>query len=307
MEVFKERFLYEYPSIIPYDCSKKIFEQMEKNICKIKSEKEIGTGFFCKIPLSNNKKFLPLLITDSHIINKDLLNTKDAKINIKIEEDKNERAIDLNDRLKYLNEKYNITIIELKERDNITNFIELDEGIINNIINEDNLNKKYINETIYMIQYPEGKLSVSYGIIENIFENNKYMFRHKCNANNGSSGSPILNIKNKIIGIHKGGYFNKYNTGTFLNYPIKEFLQQYCNNNQLNVVIDTTSNEVDTKRIVAPIETAQNNEAFNFNDINNINIHNDMKIYNQNNFIKSTELRLPSNLQDISFDNLKNE
>ena len=62
-----------------------------------------------------------------------------------------------------------------------------------------------------------------------------------------------------------------------------------------------------TKRIVAPIETAQNNEAFNFNDINNINIHNDMKINNQNNFIKSTELRLPSNLQDISFDNLKNE
>ena len=173
MEVFKESFLYEYPSIIPYDCSKKILEQMEKNICKVKSDKEKGTGFFCKIPLSTNEKFLHLLITDSRIINKDLLNTKYAKINIKIEEDKNERAIDLNDRLKYINEKYNITIIELKERDNITNFIELDEGIINNIINEDNLNKKYINETIYMIQYPEGKLSVSYGIIENIFENNK--------------------------------------------------------------------------------------------------------------------------------------
>ena len=100
---------------------------------------------------------------------------------------------------------------------------------------------------------------------------------------------------------------NKYNTGTFLNYPIKEFLQQYCNNIQLNVVIDTTSNEVDTKRIVAPKLTAQNNEDFNFNDINNINIYNDKKTNNQNNFIKSTELRLPSHLQDLSFDNLKNE
>ena len=37
------------PNVIPFDCSEKIINQMKKNICKIKLEKQ-GTGFFCKIP-----------------------------------------------------------------------------------------------------------------------------------------------------------------------------------------------------------------------------------------------------------------
>ena len=45
-----------------------------------------------------------------------------------------------------------------------------------------------------------------------------------------SLGSPILNINNKVIGIHKKGY-NNYNMGIFLNYPIKEFIQKHFNNN----------------------------------------------------------------------------
>ena len=50
---------------------------------------------------------------------------------------------------------------------------------------------------------------------------------HKCSTNKGSSGSPIINIdNNKVIGIHKKGVENKYNKGTFLNFPIKEFIQQ---------------------------------------------------------------------------------
>ena len=49
----------------------------------------------------------------------------------------------------------------------------------------------------------------------------------------GSSGSPILNINNnKIIGIHKEGT-KQYNKGTFLNYPIKEFIKLNTNNNEI--------------------------------------------------------------------------
>ena len=52
----------------------------------------------------------------------------------------------------------------------------------------------------------------------------EYNFNHKCCTKGGSSGSPILNMNNKLIGIHKEGIKNKYNKGLFLNYPIKEFI-----------------------------------------------------------------------------------
>ena len=51
----KENVLTGYPSIISYECSKKIVKQMERNICKIKIGKEQGTGFFCKIPFPDLK------------------------------------------------------------------------------------------------------------------------------------------------------------------------------------------------------------------------------------------------------------
>ena len=59
-----------------------------------------------------------------------------------------------------------------------------------------------------------------------MYEDKEYNFNHKCSTKDGSSGSPILNIKNEIIGIHKGGT-TKYNVGTFLNYPIEEFIEKY--------------------------------------------------------------------------------
>ena len=55
--------------------------------------------------------------------------------------------------MKYTNEEYDITIIEIKEEDNIKNYLELDDIIINDILNNNNKNKEYINETIYIIQY----------------------------------------------------------------------------------------------------------------------------------------------------------
>ena len=36
-----------------------------------------------------------------------------------------------------------------------------------------------MDKTSYIIQYPDGELSVSYGIISNISEDNKYQFQHK--------------------------------------------------------------------------------------------------------------------------------
>ena len=43
-------------------------------------------------------------------------------------------------------------------------------------MNNSNSNVEYIDETIYIIQYPEGKLSVSYGVLDKILEDKKYNF-----------------------------------------------------------------------------------------------------------------------------------
>ena len=60
MEDKKEITSSEYPNLVSYDCSKKILEQMEKNVCKIKMGNNLATGFFCKIPFPNKDKLLPV-------------------------------------------------------------------------------------------------------------------------------------------------------------------------------------------------------------------------------------------------------
>ena len=211
--VIKEKILSGYPNVISYECTKKIIEQMEKNIFKIKIGDEQGTGFFCKIPYNNKI----VLMTNNHVIDENI-----NEINIKIKEEKESRIINLNNRIKYTNKEYDITIIEMNEKDNINNYLELDDNI--------ELNEEYIDKTIYIIQYPEGELSVSYGILDNIYIDKKYNFNHKCSTKGGSSGSPILNIKNnKLIGIHKESSNGKFNRGLFLNYPIQEYIKLYNN------------------------------------------------------------------------------
>ena len=247
------------PNVIPLDCSKEIINQMEKDICKIKVEKQ-GTGFFCKIPFPDKDHMLKVLITNNHIINEDILYKKDAKISIFIKEEKKYKELNLNDRIKYTNkeEEYDITIIEIKENDGINNFLELDDKIINDIITNQNENDDYIDKTFYVIQYPEGELSVSFGILSSIFNDKKYKFKHKCSTKRGSSGSPISTLKNKVIGIHRSS--ENFNIGTFLNEPISDFIKLYNNKDGDKNIIGNKINEIFLEEI---------NNKFNL-DINNI-------------------------------------
>ena len=111
---------------------------------------------------------LPVFITNNHIINGDFLNKKNMKIEINIKEEKKAKVINLNDRMNYTNEEYDITIIEIKEKDNIKSYLNLDNKIIDDIINNDNNNNEYEDKTMYIIQYAKGELSVSYGILDSI-------------------------------------------------------------------------------------------------------------------------------------------
>ena len=137
--------LKNQPVALDFEQMDIIREKMEKSICKIKTDKGYGTGFFCKIPFPDVNNMIPVFITNNHIINEELLYKKNEKIKIDIFEETEIKEIDLNNRKKYTNVEYDITIIEIKEEDKIKNYLELDEIIINDIINNINKNKEYIN------------------------------------------------------------------------------------------------------------------------------------------------------------------
>ena len=147
MEGNKESTLNGKPNVISYESSRKIIRQMRKNICKIKIGEKQGTGFFCKIPFPDKNNMLPVLVTNNHIINNDVLN---KKISIYTEAI-NTKILNLKSRMNYTNEEYDITIIEIKEKDGIKSFLELDEDIISDIIKNKNKNDKYKDESIYII------------------------------------------------------------------------------------------------------------------------------------------------------------
>ena len=112
-------------------------------------------------------------------------------------------------------------MIELKEDDNINNYLELDDNLF-----KEETQAYYKDISIYILHYPLGnKDSVSYGLSLDI---NDSEIKHLCSTEHGSSGSPILNLSNnKVIGIHKKGskIFN-FNLGTCLKFPLNDFFRK---------------------------------------------------------------------------------
>ena len=93
-----------------------------------------------------------------------------------------------------------------------------------------------MDEPIYLQYYnphDKGSCIISYGRIANILDDSWYgEFIFRCNKVQPTD-SPILNFNNKLIGITK--YFEheyNYYIGTYLIYPIKDFIQEYYHMNQ---------------------------------------------------------------------------
>ena len=126
---------------------------MKNCICEIYQDGKKGTGFFCKISFKNN--FLPVLITNNHVLNENNIeNGKIIKLTIKSEDNEvKEIEID-NSRKKYTNSDMNkdITIIEIKpSKDGIYNYLELDENDIYK--NKKNIELEYKKKSIYILIY----------------------------------------------------------------------------------------------------------------------------------------------------------
>ena len=221
-KIQEEKHINDYPDILDLENIEKAVEQMKNNICRIHLLNGLkGTGFFCKIPFPDINKLLPVLITNNHIIDEDIINNGKI-INISI--NGMNKDIEIKNRIAYTNKDYDVSIIEIKVEDNINDFLELDDSILNN-----NSNTPFVKSSIYLIQFPgnKEKPGVSFGVINSIDEINNYFFNHSSSTEEGSSGSPILNTNNKVIGIHKGSMKRKNNNiGIFINFPIKDFIEQ---------------------------------------------------------------------------------
>ena len=151
MESQNEKLLKDYPIPIFLKETKKILQQMEKSVCQICcKDGSKGTGFFSKILLPNNT-FVHVFITNNHVINEKYLK-EENEITIKMNsEDKTDiKKINIKNRLYYTNEEQDITIIELKEKnqDNSYEFLEFDD----NILKDDGLG--YIGNSVYILHYP---------------------------------------------------------------------------------------------------------------------------------------------------------
>ena len=215
----EEKMIKNSPDPITISGTKTILEQMINCVCKIKINSVNGTGFFCRIPFEQN--MMNFFMTNYHILNEISYN-ENKSINLFLNDDQELKVIDLKiKRQTYFNKDYDIALIELKETDNINDYLELDDKLFKEET------KAYFKDiSIYALQYPYGKTaSVSYGLISDI---DKYEIKHTCSTEHGSSGSPILNLSNnKLIGIHKKGskIFN-YNMGTFLKFPLNDFIKK---------------------------------------------------------------------------------
>ena len=275
----REKIIKESIDPVSIEATKKIIDQMEKCVCKINFNNEIGTGFFAKIFYKSNE--LKVLITNFHDINKNsqisiYLNNKERK---KIEINNYKRKI-------YKNIYYNISIIEIIENfDGIYEYLELNDDIENNLNLEKNKiieNYRNLKESIYILNYLKGEnIVVSYGLLNEIKSEKEIL--HKCYTDNGSSGSPILSLRNnKLIGIHSRKSKNlSFNIGALVIFPIIEYIQNYYN----------TSDNL-----------YKNNFNNNKNNYSN-NINNPMYINNIN--IKNPEINQLNNMKGLTEVNLK--
>ena len=166
------------------------------SICKIVTNTFQGTGFFLKILLDNNK-YLYLLMSNEHLIKKEMIEKKENII-VYYRLEKKNIEIKLNEEERYIKcfldiNNIDITVIEILPEDDINKDLFL-------LPNLDKFEKKeLINYQIYIPQYPlNKKFAVSKGIIKNIILNE---IIHLSSTELGSSGSPIfLMDTTKVLG-----------------------------------------------------------------------------------------------------------
>ena len=212
-----------------------LIRQMDEYICLIHDiNGDKATGFFAKIPYPDKCSLLPVLISNSKILNKENIKLN-RTIKLTFDDDKKSELYLLIDpsRKVLIDDSLGISVIEIKEeKDKINKLLDID----------DNINKDYfedfykINREIYTLFFTQKKeeviTSYSGGLIKGIFGQT---IQHSCEAFLYSPGAPILLLSNyKVIGVHTKTIKDQNNKenyeGIFIREVIEEFNKKFPKN-----------------------------------------------------------------------------
>ena len=245
-----EKHLKNFIKPISLEEMPNITEQMKYSICKIHKGETTGTGFLCNLPYKSVK--IPFLITNNHILNEKDIKNNEITISFNNQEFFMNIPID-ESRITLTNKDLDFTLIEIKDnekkfyknkcneakKNDIINLkiLEVDENY--NKIDEQSLNKAYSLNSIYALHYPkDDKIFISFGLIKNIIkekDKNKIKVLHSCSTEDGSSGAPILSLKDfKVVGLHYGSSQMDFNEGTFIKSIISELEKCEFSRNENN-------------------------------------------------------------------------
>ena len=214
--------------------------------CKIITDTQHGSGFFCRIPLGDKKELVNVLFTCHHVLTKEILLLSK---NIKLEIDKKEKILPIKNRRIYSNPEMDYSCIEILDEDDIEDFYSIDDASLKKKFNpeEDYKGKLFI---IFAIM-KNNKTGLSNGVIKSIKKNE---FLYTCNTYPGCSGGVIVKQNtNCVVGMHRGEL--KISKNTNIGILIRNIIDD-INNNQINI----------NKKTEIKVETYENNIHFKLLD-----------------------------------------
>ena len=186
---------------------KEIKDKLGQTIVRIQLENKIYTGFFMKIKIEGNIHYF--IVTSAHSITKEDIN---SKITISIfygkAEQETENIIELDNNKRFIkcfiDDDIDATIIEILPEDNIPE----NKYLFPDLNYKNGCGQYFNNIGIYTAGYfsdENNKFDIFYSHVEILSykdDRNMNNFVHDCEKKNGLTGSPLINISKRIIGIN---------------------------------------------------------------------------------------------------------
>ena len=197
---------------------KKLVDAVTPAVCKIVYRSGTASGFLCVYKRGFTlKDDMYVLVTNNHVISDISLRSLKSYI-FEFQSVSSMRGFQLTKEIlisPWTDGNLDATVIGIKQgmagrmMNQGARFIEMGTAIVGNVA--------------AVIGHPEGdETSIDYGKIEQI--NNEYQILHRSSTKPGSSGSPLVTMEGKVIGIHKGSFSAECNEAVHLEFVMKRYI-----------------------------------------------------------------------------------